>query len=97
MLDPLLGGGLYGLRIVTEPTLSKRVQVKFPKSKKRRMRKKWAKDQKNWKTVPLDTIYQMGNTLIMHPAMAERFRKVVQCQDQQRTSLRSFQSPGLFH
>ena len=68
---------LYGLRIVTDSMMSKRIQFRFPRSKKRRMRKKWTKNQKNWKTIPLDTIYRMGDTLIMHPMMTERLKKEI--------------------
>ena len=56
-------------KFITDPYLSDRVQYKFPRSKKKRIRKKWAKNPKNWKNVPKLETYQIGDTLIMHPEM----------------------------
>lgn len=32
-------------------------QVRFPRSKKKRVRKKWSKDRRNWRMVYEDTMY----------------------------------------
>ena len=70
--DPL---GFYGLRIVVDSSMADRVQFRYPRSKRRRIRNKWAKRPQNWKTVPWDRVYQMGDVLMMHPAMAEKLRR----------------------
>lgn len=42
-----------GIPIVVNPCLpeTRREQFRFPRSKKKRIRKKWAKDQRNWREV----------------------------------------------
>jgi len=57
------------MTVYQDKNLTKRVQYRFPKSKRRRIRKKWSKDSKNWRIVPDDTIYIMGNRAICHPKM----------------------------
>jgi len=74
---PTFGSLLGGFNIVSSPYLSSTEwkQVKFPRSKKVRIRKKWSKQRKNFASVPTATVYQMGNTLYMHPAIEAKFRK----------------------
>ncbi len=59
---------------ISSANLTKRFQYRFPKSKRRRIRKKWQKDPKNWRTVPDDMIYLMGNRAICHPATLEKLK-----------------------
>ena len=66
-----------GLRIITDHQMADRVQFRFPRSKKRRIRKKWAKRQENWKAVPWPRAYQINGTLVMHPAMLAELERVV--------------------
>ena len=73
--SPVDGSMLYGLRVVTDIWMTEHKQVRFPRSKKRRIRKKWAKRPENWRSVPQDKAYQIGDTLVMHPAMLERLKK----------------------
>lgn len=65
-----------GLRIITNPYMADRVQVRVPRSKKRRIRKKWAKRPENYKIVPWDKAYQIGDVVYMHPSMAEKLRRL---------------------
>ena len=58
---------INGINIIKSELCIKRFQFRFPRSKKSRIRKKWSKDEKNYKQVP--TIYQMGDTIIAHPAI----------------------------
>jgi hypothetical protein len=67
----------YGLRIVTSVLMADREQFRFPRSKRKRIRKKWAKKAENWKCVPWEKAYQIGDTLHMHPQMAEQLRRAV--------------------
>ena len=71
----MFGMAFVGFQFVSEPLLVDRKQVRFPRSKKRRMRKKWAKDVKNWRSEPSETFYRMGNVVYAHPAMIERLRR----------------------
>ena len=68
---------LIGFRIITEEYMADRKQVKFPRSKKRRIRKKWAKNPANYEWIPWDRVYQMGGTLVMHPMMLVKLKKVL--------------------
>lgn len=52
-------GSLFGMPIFQSPLIPKlkRVQFRFPRSKKKRIQKKWKKNDKNFKQVPNDTAY----------------------------------------
>ena len=79
MLDALLG-----FRIVSSDHMADRVQFRFPRAKKRRIRRKWAKRRENYKTVPWDTAYRIGNTMYMHPIMVERLKREIERQNRER-------------
>ena len=66
---------LCNFQIVESKTLVIRYQYRFPKSKRRRIRKKWRKDLKNYKTKPDPKYYFLNNRIICHPTMAEKLRK----------------------
>jgi len=73
----------YGaLQLISAPYMTTYVQYRFPRSKKKRIRKKWAKDKRNWRHEPMKVIWQMGNTVFAHPAVIDRIKKAVdtQCQ-----------------
>lgn len=63
---------LDGLKIVTSNYLTKRVQFRFPRSKKKRIRRKWAKQAKNWRNIDNGNAYQIGDTLIVPPSVYEK-------------------------
>jgi hypothetical protein len=42
-------------------------QTRFPRSKKRRMRDKWAKNRDNGVWVKIPRAYQIGRVLLIHP------------------------------
>ncbi len=58
------------LKIIENSLLLKEKQIKFPRSKKKRIRKKWYKNEKYWISYPDPVIYQSGDTLICHPSIA---------------------------
>ena len=62
------------LKIVENHLLVKREQIKFPRSKKKRILKKWYKDPKNWISYPDPAVYKSGNTIFCHPIMASRIK-----------------------
>jgi len=66
---------LHGFEVIESKTLVIKYQYRFPKSKRRRIRKKWKKNQNNWRTKPDPQVYILNNKLICHPEMAEKLRK----------------------
>lgn len=60
-----------GMPVVIDNNLSRlrEVQFRFPRSKKKRIRKKWGKDMGNFKTVPWRGGYAMNGTLVISPDM----------------------------
>ena len=72
---------LAGLQIIPDRLMEDRVwtQVRFPRSKKKRIRRKWAKQRKNFREVvtPWDKAFQIGNHLMRHPTMLERLEKAM--------------------
>lgn len=61
-----------GLKIVESEFLVE--QFRFPRSKKKRIRKKWANRQENWRP-DIKRAYQIGDSLICHPIFAQRLRE----------------------
>jgi len=60
---------LTGIYLVSAPSMETLVQYRFPKSKKRRICKKWAKRAENYKAVPAEHYYLVdNNTIVAHPA-----------------------------
>lgn len=49
-----------------------RVQFRFPKSKKKRIRIKWAKRPENWKVADKHFAVQIGNKLMVSPAIYQK-------------------------
>lgn len=53
---------------------TERVQVKFPKSKKRRIRKKWAKNASNFQYLKVDRPLRIGNKFYVSKRIFEALR-----------------------
>ena len=66
---------LYGFEVRQCPWMTVRKQVRFPRSKKRRMRKKWAKQRRNYATVPSTEIIQMMGVFHMHPETWQKLKR----------------------
>lgn len=60
------------MNIIEDPNLTE--FYRRPRSKKKRILKKWRKRPSNHR--PDMKIYQVGDTLIMHPVMAAAIRKI---------------------
>lgn len=56
-----LGGMFCGLQLVADSFLSDRKQFRFPRSKCKRIRKKWRKRPENYRDFPRMVAYQVGN------------------------------------
>lgn len=63
------------LRIIENELLADRVQVRFPRSKKRRIQKKWRNREANYRMIPKRDVYRFGDALICHPDIAREIRK----------------------
>ncbi len=64
-----------GFTIIESAACQLRQQFRFPRSKKRRIRKKWAARESNVRYIP--QCLQMGQNIIMHPSFAARLRAEV--------------------
>lgn len=69
----LAGASLYGVRVLLDECLLDRRQLRFPRSKKKRMRRKWEKNKRNWGVVPSGDVLAFNGAVLMHPAT---FRKL---------------------
>lgn len=71
---------LAGYQIIESVTLFvRREQYRFPRSKRRRIRRKWAKRASNWRlgADPSILVDPANGILYMHPQTAARLRSVV--------------------
>ena len=58
----------FGTPIVVSRLLgTTRTQVRFPRSKCRRIRRKWAKDPRNWRESWVRACYRFGDTIVCDP------------------------------
>jgi hypothetical protein len=59
-----------------------RKQVRFPRSKKKRIQKKWAKDPNNWKPllVVRSVAFRVGNSMVMNSLAWQRLREQIKDQ-----------------
>jgi hypothetical protein len=67
--DSVYGYSNMRPKFISSPYMADFVQYRFPRSKKKRIRKKWAKDLRNYRYVPWKTVYLMGDTVFAHPAV----------------------------
>ncbi|MBY0525582.1 MAG: hypothetical protein K2R98_19410 [Gemmataceae bacterium] len=67
---------MTGIPVYYVESMADRVQVRFPRSKKRRIRRKWAKQAKNFRLVPRPDIIRVGNGLYAHPETWREFCKL---------------------
>lgn len=66
---PLFGG----IRVYESVHCQKREQFRFPRSKKKRIRNKWAKRERNYKYTPM-AFRGPENSIYCHPSIAARLR-----------------------
>ena len=68
------------INIIESPHLTADVLKKMCRSKKKRIRKKWLKNKKNYTTGPDTThVYQIkdSNSIMCHPIVAEKIREAI--------------------
>jgi len=77
VVDPFgfAGRWPFGVQIVESILAVERRQVRFPRTKKRRIQQKWRKDERNWFSKPCAyLVADLG--LVCHPLIAERLRRM---------------------
>lgn len=77
---PLKGveSAFYGLKIIVSELASPKEmkQIRFPKSKRKRIRKKWAKVQRNWIPTWKPAVWQLHDgTFVMDPGSYSRLQE----------------------
>lgn len=65
---------IYGLRVICSPYVLTKGQFRFPRTKKKRIMKKWGKKESNFKDIP--GMLKMGSTLLVHPMIYDRIKKL---------------------
>lgn len=74
---------LFSIQLISAPNLTDlvRVQYKFPRTKKRRIQRKWNKDPRYFKTVSVPSktaiFNKAENKLFMHPETLELVKKSI--------------------
>lgn len=68
-----------GIPVLVSPYAEKkhRKQIRFPRSKRRRIQKKWSKRDENFKIWSEPLAFLANGTLICHPVILDQFRKEV--------------------
>jgi hypothetical protein len=65
------------VQIIENPQLILRTQFRFPRSKKKRIRKKWSKNTNNYKSEPDPNCYKIGNIIYCHPWVARIMKEKI--------------------
>lgn len=71
---------INGFNVIEDKNLSpdsKRIQFKFPKSKKKRIRKKWLKRNENYKTIETERFIKFDNTIIVSTKSYNKLKKLL--------------------
>jgi hypothetical protein len=69
-----------GLNVIRSPHVNvvERVQVRFPRSKRARIRKKWAKRPCNWRTMEKEQAFMFpGGNLVCSPGLVEKLQRAM--------------------
>lgn len=69
---------LMGYKIKSNLSLMIRKQVRFGKSKRKRLRRKQAKKPENWAVLPDPKVYVIGEFLVGHPDTIARIIQSIQ-------------------
>ena len=72
-------GSPFGVRFIEDHNLVIKYQFKWPRSKRKRIRQKWEKQEKNFKYKPDMSYYQTGSgAFIGHPAAIAVLKQHIQ-------------------
>jgi hypothetical protein len=70
-------GGAFSVPVYYHD-LTIRKQVRFPRSKKIRIRRKWAKQAHNWQAFPDPAVYMVGGCLVGHRATVAKMATAIE-------------------
>jgi hypothetical protein len=77
-LDFLKGSipDIYGVPVLTSKLCleEQEILIKMCRSKKKRIKKKWLKNLKNYKVEMKPACYMMGNKILMHPDLMQSIK-----------------------
>lgn len=72
-LPRMIGTVLDGIKVISSIYCATREQYRFPRSKKKRIQKKWRKDQRNWREQP--AMYMIGGKdILAHPEIVRKLQ-----------------------
>ena len=74
------GSNIFGLRVISSTYAAVREQYRFPRSKKKRIHKKWRKDPLNYWNAP--RVHMFGNNIVGHPEIIQRMKDWIDRQDE---------------
>lgn len=76
-------GLLMGMRLITAPSMGETRQYRFPRSKKKRIRKKWAKRRQNYRFEPSTQllINHEKREIYGHPTVIEKLIQAMKERD----------------
>lgn len=80
------------MRVFENPNLTKTIQI-YPRSKKRRIRKKWLKNPAKRKIVPDLNCYVIGNDVHCHPVVAAELRMAAREEAKVDVGFNGFRTP----
>lgn len=66
---------LRGMPVIEIPDGIENQQVRFPRSKKRRIRKKWRRDWRNWGETRQPVAYECMGTLMLSPLVISELKR----------------------
>lgn len=69
-------GQFGGFQIIESQSMTETYQFRFPRSKKKRIKKKWQKRPINFKTRPRKDFLLYGDYVICNPIMAAKLRRL---------------------
>lgn len=67
-----------GLKFVTDPRLVVRgPQYRFPRTKKKRILKKWQRVRANYRTLPNSNVFELpgSGVVIVHPSISDAIKR----------------------
>jgi hypothetical protein len=69
--------------MITDSTLVKKKLTRMCRSKKRRVKKKWLGNDRNYTSIPDESIYMFGGTYICHPQNTQVLHAAVTAQKEE--------------
>lgn len=70
-------GHIMGMKVMESPHVPqfKIVQFRFPKTKRKRIQKKWRKNRANFRQVKINQVIMFGNIIIGNPGLMDMIKE----------------------